>query len=158
MIGRHNHSITELDMTKINSGLGRSAASSQLLVYGNRESREGQRNWIYASESPWCWWTALNTLTFLKLARNYTFGILPIASRFARPRHAMFLAMSQPRIRPEKLWNGFKHAVKICIQRASYKGSQSRGLVFARKQTIEVPGQRGMLTLMDSTHRTNKAG
>jgi hypothetical protein len=155
MTGRHNHSITELDMTKINSGVG-NWVEAQLLRGFSCTAIEKVAKGKGTGSTPQNLHDAGGRYLSVKYIRN-TANRLKI--RAATPRHVPGNVPAENQAREALEWLQARSEIwHSMILETSYKGSPSRGLVFARKETIEVLGQRGMLTLMDSTHKTNKAG
>ncbi|KAN0085243.1 hypothetical protein V8E54_001710 [Elaphomyces granulatus] len=154
MTGRHNHSITELDMTKINSGVG-DWVEVQLLRGFSCTAIEKVTKGKGTGSTPQNLHDAGGRYLSVKYIRN-TANRLKI--RAATPRHVPGNVPTENQAR--EALDGFKYAVKIGIRR-SLSFIQRIAIRRSRicpKTNHRGPGQRGMLTLMDSAHKTNKAG
>jgi hypothetical protein len=156
MTGRHNHSVTQLDMTKINSGVGDWVEAQLLRGFSCTAIEKVAKGKGSGPCTPQNLHDAGGRYLSVKYIRN-TANRLKI--RAATPRHLPGKVPTENQTREALEWlQARDEDWYSTILETSYKGLPSRGLVFARKSTIEILGQRGMLTLMDSTHKTNKAG
>lgn len=156
MTNSHNHSITELDMTKINTGV-QSWVEGQLLqgfpCTAIEKVAKGKGNGASAPQNLHDAGGRYLSVKYIRNAANR------LKIRAPTPRHVPGNVSTESQAREALEWLRVRgDDWYSAFLETSYKGSPSRGLVFGRKTTIEVLRLRGLLTLMDSTHNTNKAG
>lgn len=154
MTGSHNHSIKELDMTKLNDGI-QSWVDTQLLQGFSATAIEkvarGKGKDPFACKN-------------LEDAGGHDLSVKSIHNASQRlnirvpiSRNAIGKVSIESQAREAFEWlQNHKEEWYSAYLDTSYRGESSPGLVFARKRTIGILRMRGVLTLMDSTHNTNK--
>jgi hypothetical protein len=154
MDGHHSHSLASLDETKINDGV-RSWVETQVLqgfsaiaivnaAAGKGKDPSSRRNLLDAGGCK------LDT----KYVRN---AMARLNVRLVQPRHVAGNVPVEAQAKEALEWlQGHDKEWHSAYLETQYKGQSSPGLVFARKQTITTLRERGVLTLMDSTHNTNQ--
>lgn len=154
MDGYHNHPLASMDETKINDGV-RSWVETQVLqgfsaiaivnaAAGKGKDPSSRRMLIDAGGC------RLDT----KYVRN---AMARLNVRLVKPRHVVGKVSVEVQGKEALGWlQSHDKEWHSAYLETEYKGKPSPGLVFARKQTITTLRERGLLTLMDSTHNTNK--
>jgi hypothetical protein len=154
MEGRHSHPLASLDETKINDGV-KSWVETQVLqgfstiaivnaAAGKGKDPSSRLNLLDAGGC------RLDT----KYVRN---AMARLNVRLVKPRHVVGKVPAEIQGREALEWlQSHDEEWKSAYLETEYKGKPSPGLVFARKKTITTLRERGVLTLMDSTHNTNQ--
>jgi hypothetical protein len=154
MDGRHNHSLTDLDMTKINEAIqswvkiqlqqGFSAMAIERVAKGKGKDTTSAQNLLDAGGCRLDVKYIINTAQRLNLQKH-------------TPRHVAGKVPAENQAREALEWLGERQEEWYSAYlETMYQGSKSPALVFARKRTIKTLRERGLLTLMDSTHNTNR--
>jgi len=154
MTGRHNHSITELDMTKRNDAIhswvetqllqGFSATAIEKVAKGKGKDPSARQNLLDAGGR------YLSVRDIKNVAQRLNI-------RSTQPRHVAGKVSAREQAREAIEWlQTNQEEWHSAFLETTYKGSPSPGLLFARKTTLKILRERGVLTMMDSTHNTNK--
>jgi hypothetical protein len=154
MTGHHNHSLTELDTTKINEGI-QSWVEAQLLQGFSPTAIEkvakGKGKDLLASQN-------LVDAGGRNLGAKYVRNTASrLSLRTPKLRHVTGKVPSESQAREALEWLQAHHQDwHSAYLETNYKGAPSPGLVFARRRTIQTLRERGILTLMGSAHNTNQ--
>lgn len=154
MNGRHNHCLADLDMTKINEAIqlwvksqltqGFSAMAIERVAKGKGKDTTSVQNLLDAGGCRLDVKYIINTAKQLNLQKSM-------------PRHVTGKVPAENQAREALEWLGERQEEWYSAYlETMYQGSTSPALVFARKRTIKTLRERGLLTLMDSTHCTNR--
>ena len=154
MTGQHNHSISELDITKRNDAIqswvktqllqGFPATAIEKVAKGKGKDPSASQNLFDAGGR------------YLSVQDIKNVG-QRLNIRTTQPRHVAGNISAREQAADAIEWL-LEHREEWCsaFLETTYKQSPSPGLVFARKATLLTLRERGVLTLMDSTHNTNK--
>lgn len=154
MTGSHNHSLSELDLTKRNDAVqswvenqllqGFSPIAIEKVAKGKGKDPSAKQSLLDAGGRHLSVQDIQNTAHRLNI-------------RTVIPRHVVGNVPAATQAMEALEWlQAHKEDYYSAFLETTYKGAPSPGLVFARKVTIQILLERGILTLMDSTHNTNK--
>jgi len=152
--GCHNHLMSDLDSTKINEGIqswietqlrqGFSPIAVMGAASGRGKDPSASQNLLDAGGRH------LSTKYIINTAQRMNIQV-------SKPRHVPGKVPVENQAQEALEWLREHHEEwHSAYHETTYKGSPSPGLVFARKRTILTLRERGVLTLMDSTHNTNQ--
>jgi hypothetical protein len=154
MAGTHNHTIEDLDATKVNDGI-HAWVKKQLLrgfpttaigkvVKGKGEDSSARQNILDAGG---------RHLT-VQYIRN---AAVRLGIQNPQPLHVENDVPTRSQVMEAYKWLQDRGETWFsAILEKTYQGSAAPCLIFGRKSTLSKLRDRGILTLMDSTHGTNK--
>ena len=152
--GHHNHPISELDITKCNEAIqdwvkaqllqGFSATAIEKVAKGKGKDPSARQNLLDAGGRYLCVRDIKNVAQRL--------GIQTVQAR-----HVVGKVSARQQVQEAMEWLEAHQADwRSAFLETTYKESPSPALVFARRETLSTLRERGVLTIMDSTHNTHE--